>query len=374
MEQKLLSKDMDSNDMQQLIKDGKRIEKIARRGRVGQTQISMLRNVHAIQRKTHRTWLAVLCGTSAVLIVVILYFAIRAFQYSKAFERAMRLKTEMESLELEISRTKSNPRKLRELISGLESRQEKFSSVKSQLNRSDFKKFYSDPLEEKIDNILMRFGETDYHIPQEMTDRVRHHIEIYSGRMKKTIMKYIRRKDKYFPMIIRIFTQNRLPPELAYISMLESGLDPRALSHAGARGLWQFMPHTGRNYGLRVDGKIDERLDPEKATRAAAEYFKDLIALFGSKSSVMLAMAAYNAGEGRVGNALRKIDDPMRNRDFWYIYRMGYLAEETNEYIPRMMALMIISEDLDTYGQETDEVSESETDEDEEPGFFNGDF
>jgi membrane-bound lytic murein transglycosylase D len=98
-----------------------------------------------------------------------------------------------------------------------------------------------------------------------------------------------------------------------------------------------------------VQDAFDERLDPEKASLAAARYFKELIGIFGGRSSVMLAMAAYNAGEGRIVGALRKIDNPMRNRDFWYIYRMGYLAEETNEYIPRVISLLIISEHPQQY-------------------------
>ena len=160
-------------------------------------------------------------------------------------------------------------------------------------------------------------------------------------------------------MIKKIFEEKNLPLELAYISMLESGFNPKALSHAGARGLWQFMPATGRTYGLIVDDNVDERCDPEKATYAAAEYFKDLISIFGGKSSVMLAMAAYNAGEGRIMGALRKIDDPMRNRDFWYIYRMGCLAEETNEYIPRVLALMIIDTNPQMYGFKKDGYTEA---------------
>jgi membrane-bound lytic murein transglycosylase D len=168
--------------------------------------------------------------------------------------------------------------------------------------------------------------------------------------MKNVITRYLERKEKYFPMIHKVFREKNLPLELSYVSMLESGFNTMALSHAGARGLWQFMPHTGRRYGLKVNDKIDDRTDPLKSTYAAAEYFKDLISIFGGKSSVMLCMAAYNAGEGRVIGALRKIEDPMRNRDFWYIYRMGYLAEETNEYIPRVISLMIISENPDEYG------------------------
>jgi membrane-bound lytic murein transglycosylase D len=205
-------------------------------------------------------------------------------------------------------------------------------------------------MEKTIDEVLMRFGETDYHIPKEMVARVKYHVSVYSGGLKSTIGRYIIRKDQYFPMIKRVFRESNLPEDLGYVSMLESGFNPRALSPVGARGMWQFMPATGKRYSLRVDNQIDDRLDPEKATYAAAEYFKELIGIFGGKSSVMLAMAAYNAGEGRVMGALRKIDNPMRNRDFWYIYRMGYLAEETNEYIPRVIALLIISEHPQQYG------------------------
>ena len=236
------------------------------------------------------------------------------------------------------------------MITELEEKQKSLSNLKSQINEGDFGKFYSDPLERRIDEILMRLGESDYHIPEEMVQRVRYHIDIYSGRMKNVITRYLERKEKYFPMIHKVFREKNLPLELSYVSMLESGFNTMALSHAGARGLWQFMPHTGRRYGLKVNDKIDDRTDPLKSTYAAAEYFKDLISIFGGKSSVMLCMAAYNAGEGRVIGALRKIEDPMRNRDFWYIYRMGYLAEETNEYIPRVISLMIISENPDEYG------------------------
>jgi membrane-bound lytic murein transglycosylase D len=116
--------------------------------------------------------------------------------------------------------------------------------------------------------------------------------------------------------------------------------------------MWQFMPHTARRYGLRVGGGVDERADPEKATRAAAAYFKDLIAIFGARGSVLLCMAAYNAGEQRVINALKRIDDPVRDRDFWYLYRMGWLAQETNEYIPQVIALIIISDEPEEYGFE----------------------
>ena len=203
---------------------------------------------------------------------------------------------------------------------------------------------------DRINTILTRFGEDNYRAPPEMVDRVEHYLAQYTGRMRRTIAGYMTRKKQFFPMIHRVFTERNIPLELAYVSMLESGFNTTAKSHAGAVGLWQFMPATARRYGLEVSPRIDERTDPEKATYAAAAYFKDLIAIFGAKSSVMLCMAAYNAGETRIINALKRIDDPVRNRDFWYLYRMGWLAEETNEYIPQIIALMIISENLEEFG------------------------
>ncbi len=209
---------------------------------------------------------------------------------------------------------------------------------------------YSHPIAGCIDSILKRLGEKNYSIPQNMIDRVNYHIAIYSGQLKPVISRYIQRKISYFPMICKIFREKKIPVELAYISMLESGFNPKALSHAGARGLWQFIPETAKKYGLTVNNDLDERIDPEKSTYAAAEYLKDLIGIFGGKSSLMLCLAAYNTGEGRIINILRKIDDPLRNRDFWYIYKKGYLSEETKEYIPRIIALMIISENPRKYG------------------------
>jgi soluble lytic murein transglycosylase-like protein len=203
---------------------------------------------------------------------------------------------------------------------------------------------------ERINAVLARFGEEGYSAPPEMAERVEHYLGLYRGAMRRTIALWMERGRRYFPMIRETFAERNVPLDLAYVSMLESGFSPVAVSHAGAAGLWQFMPATARHYGLRVDGGMDERTDPEKATRAAAAYFKDLIAIFGSRSSVLLCMAAYNAGEQRVINALKRIDDPVRNRDFWYLYRMGWLPRETNEYIPQVLALIIISDNPEEYG------------------------
>ncbi|MBD3319973.1 MAG: transglycosylase SLT domain-containing protein [Chitinivibrionales bacterium] len=353
-ERKLVQKRMDYRDMQKLMKNGGRLERILDRGNLGETQTHLLTTSYHASRKTHKQWIIILGAVLFVSVIAVTYFTIRAYQYKNLLQHGLTLEEMLDNIEKSIAEARKNPdqnkEELKALIAKLEKTKSKLSTVKTHIREDDFGKFYEDPIERKIDEILRRFGETDYHIPEKMVERVKYHVNIYSGRMKRTVARYIGRRDRYFPMIIRIFKEKNMPTELAYISMLESGFNPRALSHAGARGLWQFMPATARRYGLRVDDQVDERLDPEKATYAATEYFKDLISIFGGKSSVMLAMAAYNAGEGRIMRALMKIDDPMRNRDFWYIYRMGVLAEETNEYIPRVIAMMILSENQEEFG------------------------
>lgn len=357
MERKLVEKRMDVDDMHSLMKDEKRLEKILDRGEISDTQSSLLVSAYGVRKKTRNQWMLIVGIVSAVSLLVILFLGIRVYQYSQMLKKGLSLEEKLDIYEDKISKANNNPdinkNELAKLILELEETKKQLASVKENLKEDDVVKFYTDTTEKLIDDIMMRFGETDYHIPEEMVNRVKYHISIYSGRLKSIIARYFQRKNIYFPMIRDVLERENLPLELAYISMLESGFNPKALSHAGARGLWQFMPATGRRYGLRVDDNVDERCNPKKATHAAAEYFKDLIAEFGGKSSLMLAMAAYNAGEGRVRGALRKIDDPMRNRDFWYIYRMGYLAEETNEYIPRVLALMIMDENPAKYGFKT---------------------
>jgi cell division protein FtsL len=352
--QKLADKNMEAGDLQKLMKDGKRLERVLEQADLGSTQAGMLRAMYDANRGTRHQWLWIVSAIVAISVITISVFAVRAYHYRQIIDKAQMLKKDIADYDNRIAQVNNNPDankdEIERLIKELEAKERTFSSLQPKIAEDDYGKFYADPLEKDIDQILQQFGESDYHIPREMVERVKYHIKLYSGTLHGTIVHYLKRKDIYFPMIHKAFKEKNLPIELAYISMLESGFNPMALSSVGARGLWQFMPKTAVHYKLVINGDIDERTDPAKATEAAAQYFKELIGMFGGKSSVMLCMAAYNAGEGCIMNALRKIDDPMRNRDFWYIYRMGYLAEETNEYIPRVIALMIISEHQQQYG------------------------
>jgi membrane-bound lytic murein transglycosylase D len=158
--------------------------------------------------------------------------------------------------------------------------------------------------------------------PVVMNDQVRFFFERFTGERRDTVDLWLSRAGRYLGMIRDVLRRNGLPEDLAFTAMIESGFNPLAVSRAGAKGLWQFMAATARRYGLRVDQWVDERLDPEKATGAAAAYFRDLHAIFGSWT---LAQAAYNAGEMKVLKALRASG----SKDFWPLTRTSLLRRET---------------------------------------------
>lgn len=203
--------------------------------------------------------------------------------------------------------------------------------------------------------ILARFGTgnpTDNEL-RVFVDEVAAYVDYYQGKQRAFFERSFRRKHKYWPTIESVFTPRKIPLELGYMALVESGFQPLARSHANARGLWQFIPGTGRRYGL---SQTDDFYDVPRATQAAAEYILDLIGIFGP-GSFLLATAAYNAGEGRIQGCLRKLDDPFDDRSFWAI--RDCLARETREYVPRILAAAIIGSDPARFG--FDLATEEET-------------
>lgn len=151
------------------------------------------------------------------------------------------------------------------------------------------------------------------------------------------------RGAKYVPTMTDILVRGGVPAELAYLPLIESGYRPHAVSPAGAVGPWQFIRETGRRYGLRIDTLVDERRDPIKSTQAAAEYLRDLHAMFGDWE---LSLAAYNSGEYRVARILASKDAD----DFWDMRERGYLPDETSDYVPRFLAAVRIARAPADYG------------------------
>ncbi len=172
---------------------------------------------------------------------------------------------------------------------------------------------------------------------------VRRALGLFSGPMGKSFSLWLERSGRYLPAMRRVFLDYGLPGELAYLPLIESGFNPRAFSRRRAVGPWQFIAATGKRYGLRVDWWVDERRDPIKATHAAARYLKDLYEHFGSWP---LALAAYNAGEGKVRRAIRRTG----SRDYWRLRKTRYLKTETKHYVPRFIAALIIAHDPARYG------------------------
>jgi len=179
--------------------------------------------------------------------------------------------------------------------------------------------------------------------PVVSNDRIRHFLARFTGIRRRVIERWLDRSGRYLGMIQDTLRRHGLPEDLAFTAMIESGFNPVAVSRAGAKGLWQFMARTARDYGLRVDQWVDERLDPEKSTVAAAAYLRDLYNQFGSW---FLAQAAYNAGEVKVARAIRLT----RSTDFWEIARSRHLHDETKDFVPAIQAMTLIGRDPDLYG------------------------
>ena len=186
---------------------------------------------------------------------------------------------------------------------------------------------------------------TSSDLPLVLNDYVAGYINFYSTKGHGYMERALTRAGRYEPMIRRILGEEGVPQDLIYLAEAESGFYPVALSHAGARGMWQFMASRASGYGLERNWWVDERQDPEKATRAAARHLKDLYKQFGDW---YLAMAAYNSGPGNVQRAVQRTG----YADFWELYRRNVLPGETKNYVPIILAFTIMAKNPAQYGLE----------------------
>ena len=327
----------------------------------GKTMLIMASTLKQVQRTTQaataRRWVKVVAAVAGLAAVIVAVMGIVIAQQKRQIEELVkqkeRIDKDIEAVEQQISE-ESEPQRLAALEEKLNTLTGNAQSTLTALGKSDKKKAEAlaergDELDRQIRDILRKFDADTYAVPPIFKERLRFHVD--------ELVKFIYgRKQRYWPMITRQFSALGLPEEMAYVAWAETQFDPKAKSAAGAAGMWQMMASTAQSYGLRVDASVDERYDPEKETRAAARHLANLLAEYGS-DSFMLAMASYNRGEAGVRRVLREIaQEPggfrKEKRDFWHLYRMRKLPEETREYVPKVLAAVIVSRDAKKLGLE----------------------
>lgn len=197
-------------------------------------------------------------------------------------------------------------------------------------------------LQNAVENDLQR---TIHDVEIQLNKKVLSYIELFQGNLREWFGEGLRRGTRYLPMIQDEFQKAGLPLDLAYVPLVESAFKSTALSRARARGIWQFVRTTGLEHGLKQNWYVDERADPEKATKAAATYLKTLGGMFDGDWH--LALASYNGGPGRVQRAMKR----SHKTDFWSLTATSrYLPRETREYVPMILAAMVIAKNPSEYG------------------------
>ena len=180
---------------------------------------------------------------------------------------------------------------------------------------------------------------------------VERNISLFSNKIRDRFALYLSRSGKYLDIMKDILRKKDVPEDIVFLSLIESGFNPNAYSIAHAAGPWQFIASTARRYGLEIDWWKDERRDPIKSTEAAADYLKDLYDMFGSWN---LAMAAYNAGEGKILKAMRR----SKADDYWALLGTKHIRRETKEYVPRFIAASMIAANPQDFGFDEIEYGE----------------
>jgi len=198
-------------------------------------------------------------------------------------------------------------------------------------------------IQRKLKTAWIQFGDTSSDLPVEVNRHVLNWIHYFQTKGRRTFAKWMDRGHIFVDDMRSIIESHALPKDLVYLAMIESGFNTKAFSRARAAGPWQFMRATGRKFGLKVNTWVDERRNPVKSTHAAARYLKILYTEFGNW---YLALAAYNAGEGKIRRAIRRY----KRRTFWELTKYRYLKNETKNFVPKFLAALIISKNPRKFG------------------------
>jgi soluble lytic murein transglycosylase-like protein len=300
----------------------------------------------AIQRSSRRL-------RNAIALLIFLLAAVTGYAGLRIY-RLNRSKAEIDSRIAAIEQKLAAPAQSQDQADQLAAELDRYQNLGRELQKNMFYRLRTrereDFLDHEIRSLLVEFGAEVYSIPPGFRDAVNRYLEQYRGPDRPNMQRALTDARPAMQRVRATLAENNLPPDFAYMILVESALDPAQRSSAGCAGLWQFTPSTARAFGLRVNGQTDERMTVEKSTLAACKYIRDLILDFGSGSSVVLALAAYNLGPSKVKQAIHHVSDPIKQRSFWYLYRVRALPDETREYVPKVIAAMIIGRHPERYG------------------------
>lgn len=312
----------------------------------GYTMTIMRDVVEEALRYTRRRWRIVGASLLAGIIAV---SAVALWQITKLKREKRSIDQQIARLEAELE--KSEGEGAERLLRQLDLYQSQARSLQGSLLYSLAGRSGEDYVTRELRAVMAELGAEVYSIPPEFVARVNHYIEQNQGPERPIVERALTESRAQIQQIRKILDEEQLPRDLAYIPIVESAVTSASASAAGAVGPWQFTAATARAFGLRVDGEVDERTDLVKSTRASCKYLRELILDFGAGTSVMLALAAYNVGPGKVKQAVsRTVRDPIKQRNFWYLYRARALPLETREYVPKVFAVILIGRNPKRFG------------------------
>ena len=330
-----------------LLSEAVQLARRARAAGMGDQTLTLMRKVlsQALRRSSGRFRLVI-----AVLVAALLGLSVFGFWRFSALKREKRAIDEhIRQVESWLARDET-PQEAERLISELSTYQDEARSLEQSMLYRYAVRQKESFINQEIRTIMTEFGAETYSVPPEFEQRVNQHIEHYRGPDRSLMEHALNEAGSKLTVIRAMLEADKLPADLAYLPLVESALMQNQVSAGGAAGPWQLTAATARALGLRVEGGVDERLDLNKATRAGCRYLRNLILDFGAGSSVMLALAAYNLGPTRVKQAIAKVEDPIKQRNFWYLYRVRALPAETREYVPKVFAAIIIGRNPDRFG------------------------
>ena len=309
------------------------------------------------RRRKSIFWIGGGLGSAALIALSIL--GAQALSYRSLIRKQAELLARVYALEsgldgFSVNGEEQSPQRAK-VVRELLGEERRLFRIRGKLKPPDRAHTYRLPVGADVHGVLEELGKNRFIVPESFIKSVQGEIEYFTKPGNRaTLERCFRRKPRFEALIREELARRKLPPDFLYIAMQESQFDPAAQSGNEARGLWQMVPETAKEHGLKVPDEwksmppeADERTLPRASTRAAANYLHALYSEFGDAA---LAMAAYNAGAGRMRKTLRRIEDPVNDRDYWYVYRMGMMPPETREYVPKIIAMILIDRNRAKYG------------------------